>query len=276
MHRHPAEVFGLPISAKGAKAQRARDNYYCPFRDAECNKQTRLADHPMAVCSVQYGDDVVALCPNRFLQDDVVFKDIADHYFQSRNNLLVFPEVGLSGVGNFDFVMVKHKAFSSDIEDFVVIELQTAQTTSTGKLVQALKDFLEGEEVKGKNYGFGLNLADIWKRSFTQILNKGMVTEAWGHKIYWVVQELVYRDFVSRYGLHAMGYDDGEHTVFWIYDLVRRRGRYAMIHTREESSTMDALFKAYRENRDIPSKDEFLDKIQSKIARKVQLDLKLG
>jgi len=275
MRRHPTEVFGWPISVDNSEAQSARKDYYCPFRGGECDKRTRLADHPMGVCSVQYGEHVVALCPDRFLQNNVVFKDIADHYFQDRNNLLVFAEVGLAGVGNFDFVMVKHKPFSSEVEDFVVIEFQTAQTTSTGKLVQALKDFLNGQDIGGRNYGFGLNLADIWKRSFTQVLNKGIVMEAWGHKIYWVVQELVYQDFVNRYALRSMDYDHAEQTVFWIYDLVEKDDQYAMEHTREESATIDALFKAYRENREIPSKDEFLDKIQSKIRRKAQLHLRL-
>ena len=65
---------------------------------------------------------------------------------------------------------------------------------------------LAGEDIQGKNYGFGLNLADIWKRSFTQILNKGIVLENWGHKIYWVVQEPVYQYFMNRYNLNGMTY----------------------------------------------------------------------
>ena len=274
MHRHPAEVFGIPITVNNARAKSLRGKHWCVFRDQVCDKQSRLIDYPMGVCSVQYGDDVLALCPKRFLENDVVFKDVADHYFQSRDNLLVFPEVGLVGVGNFDFVMVKHKPFGSEIQDFVVIEVQTGQTTSTGRLVQALKDFMNGEDVRGRNYGFGLNLADIWKRSFTQILNKGMVMEEWGHKIYWVVQERVYQDFVNRYGLHSIQYNQNEKTVFWLYDLTCRDDHYAMVHTREESSTIDDLFKAYRENRVVPSKDKFLEGVKSKIERNMQIDLK--
>ena len=189
--KHPAEVFGYPIGAKSAKAKAARRGYWCPFANEKCNKQSRLVKYPMGVCSVQYGNQVIALSPRRFLQDNTVFKDIADHHFKTRDNLLLFSEVGLAGTGNFDFVMVKHKPLSSDIEDFVIIEFQTGQTTSTGKLVQALKECLGGKGIKGKSYAFGLNMADIWKRSFTQILNKGIVLEKWGHKIYWVVQEPV-------------------------------------------------------------------------------------
>lgn len=109
MAKHPAEVFGYPVWVSSAKARAARNTHWCPFADKHCDKKSRLIDYPMGVCSVQFGENVVALSPNRFLQDKTVFQDIADHYFNDRNNLLVFSEVGLKGVGNFDFVMVKHK-----------------------------------------------------------------------------------------------------------------------------------------------------------------------
>ena len=67
------------------------------------------------------------------MQDNTVFKDIAEHHFKTRNDLVVFSEIGLSQTGTFDFVMVRHKPLSSEIEDFVVIEFQTGQTTGTGE-----------------------------------------------------------------------------------------------------------------------------------------------
>ena len=208
MTKHPAEVFGYPLGSLSRLPKKGHKKYWCPFVDNKCNKQSRLIRYPMGVCSVHYGDEIIALCPRRFLQNNIIFKDIADHYFETRNDLVVFSEIGLSQTGTFDYVMVKHKPFSSDIEDFVVVEFQTGQTTGTGQLVQALKDCLEGEDIKDKTYGFGLNLADIWKRTFTQILNKGIVLEKWGHKIYWVVQEPVYQDFLNRYNLND---------IFWLW-----------------------------------------------------------
>jgi hypothetical protein len=273
--KHPAEVFGYPIGARSAKAKEARRRYWCPFVNAKCNKQSRLLQYPMGVCSVQYGNEVIALSPRRFMQDNAVFKDIADYHFKTRNDLLLFSEVGLAGTGNFDFVMVKHKPLSSDIEDFVIIELQTGQTTSTGKLVQALKDCLAGKNVKGKSYAFGLNMADIWKRSFTQILNKGIVLEKWGHKIYWVVQEPVYQNLLGRYNLNGMTYDKAHSTVFAIYDLKAKRGKYELYRTRIESSTIDNLFEAFRNNPNIPAKDAFVAKLEDKIKAKVHLKLRL-
>lgn len=275
MAKHPAEVFGHPIGVTSSQAITARRKYWCPFAGEKCNKQSRLVKYPMGVCSVRYGDQVVALSPRRFLQDNIVFNDIADHYFKTRDNLLLFSEVGLSGTGNFDFVIVKHKPVSTDIEDFVIIEFQTGQTTSTGQLVQALKDFLGGEDVEGTSYAFGLNMADIWKRSFTQILNKGIVLENWGHKIYWVVQEPVYQNLLDRYNLNGMTYNKKHTTVFAIYDLRNGGGKYELFQTRIESSTIDSLFKAFRNNPNIPSKNAFVDKLKTKVRAKMQLKLRI-
>jgi hypothetical protein len=275
MAKHPAEVFGVPVHSKSVEVKKGHKKYWCPFADDKCNKQSRLIKYPMGVCSVQYGNDIIALCPRRFLQEDTVFKDIADHHFKTRNDLVVFSEIGLSQTGTFDFVMVKHKPLSSEIEDFVVIEFQTGQTTGTGQLVQGLKDFINGEDIDGKSYGFGLNLADIWKRTFTQILNKGIVLENWGHKIYWVIQEPVYQDFLNRYNLNGMSYNDNHATVFMIYDLKQQAGKYDLFQTRIESSSIDDLFNAFRNNPDIPSKQDFVKKLNAKLKARLELKLEL-
>jgi hypothetical protein len=275
MSKHPAEVFGYPIKATSPKAEKARRRYFCPFVNEGCSKQSRYLKYPMGVCSVTYADQTIALCPKRFLQNDTIFNDVADHYFETRDNLLVFREVGLSGIGNFDFVMVRHKPVSSDIEDFVIIEFQTAQTTSTGKLVQALIDCLGREDIEGKSYGFGINMADIWKRSFTQVLNKGIVLENWGHKIYWVVQEPVYQNLLDRYNLNGMVYNEEHTTVFAIYDLEKDNDKYELSKTRVQSSAIDDLFSAFRNNPNIPSKDAFVAKLKTKLRAGMHLELKI-
>jgi len=275
MAKHPVEVFGYPTDVTSTQAMAARERYWCPFADQECNKKSRLITYPMGVCSVLYGDKAIAICPRRFLQDSTVFRDVADLYFNTRSDLLLFSEIGLRGVGTFDYVMVKHKPLSSDIEDFVMIEFQTAQTTGTGKLVEGLKDFMKGKDVKGKNYRFGLNLADIWKRSFTQILVKGVVLEHWGSKIYWVVQEPVYQDLLDRYKLHGMTYKPDHSIVFTIYDLKRAEHEYKLFRTRVESSAIDDLFKAFRHNLDIPSKNAFIEKLRQKLRARMELKLQL-
>jgi hypothetical protein len=275
MAKYPAEVFGHQARSAQERVKKGSKKYWCPFVDDKCNKQSRLVKYPMGVCSVRYGDDTIALCPRRFLQDSTLFKDIADHHFKTRNDMVVFSEIGLSQTGTFDFVMVKHKPLSCEVEDFVIIEFQTGQTTGTGQLVQGLKDFIKGEDIRGRSYGFGLNLADIWKRSFTQILNKGIVLENWGHKIFWVIQEPVYQDFLNRYNLSGMSYDDKHATVFTIYDLKQEVDKYDLFQTRMETSTIDDLFRAFRNNPNIPSKQKFITKLNSKLKAGLELKFRL-
>ena len=198
MAKYPSEIFGHPYFATNQKATQDRERHWCPFVDKKCYKQSRPISYPFGVCSAHIQGKDIAVCPRRFLDQWNVFKDIAQHHFKSTHDLLLFPEIGLKGIGSFDFVLVKHRPLSSEIEDFVVIEFQTGQTTGTGQLVQGLKDFLAGESIVYKSYNFGINAYDIWKRTFTQVLAKGIILENWGRKIYWVVQEPIYHDFEQR------------------------------------------------------------------------------
>lgn len=276
--KHPAEVFGYPIDVGSEQAESCRRRHWCPFAEDICDKKSRLIDYPMGVCSVQYGEEVIALSPRRFLQGGIVFRDIADHHFGTRSDLMVFSEVSIPkarNLGIFDYVMVKHKPLSSAVEEFVAIEFQTGQTTGTGSLVEALESFMQGGDIEGESYRFGLNLADIWKRTFTQVLTKGIVMERWGHKVYWVVQEPVYRDFLDRYKLHGMSYDAGFETVFAIYDLKRDGDEYRLHQTRIESSTVDALFEAFRTNLDVPPKQVFVEKLEGKVEGQVGAEIGL-
>jgi hypothetical protein len=275
MPKYPSEIFGYPYYNRNEEAEKARENYWCPFVDQECYKQSRLVEIPFGVCSAHFNGEDVAVCPRRFLDKNRIFGDIALHHFGSVNNILVFSEVHLRKTGSFDFVMLKHAPLSIEIEDFIVIEFQTGQTTGTGKLVQGFKDFLKGESISYETYGFGLNLYDIWKRTFTQVLNKGIILENWGHKIFWVVQEPVYRYFEERYNLRTIGFGKEHSTNFAVYNLVGQEKRFELVASRMTSASIDQLFNAFRNNPDIPSKDEFIGVLQSKIDAEMHLKLDL-
>ena len=276
MAKYPSEIFGYPHSNTSEEAREIRAKHWCPFVNKVCYKQSRLIDYPFGVCSAHVNDDEVALCPPRFLDGHTVFTDIAQHHFKTVNDILVFSEIRLEDIGSFDFVMLKHKPMSTEIEDFVAIEFQTGQTTGTGQLVRGLKDYLGGKSTVQKSYGFGLNLYDIWKRSFTQILNKGVIMENWGKKIYWVVQEPVYKYFEARYNLQRLDFQPQHSTVFALYDLKRTKERFELVASRNISASMDQLFAALRNNPNIPSVERFLEALKEKIEGEAQISLRLG
>jgi restriction endonuclease NotI len=274
--KYPSEIFGYPYSNTSKKATAIRSKYWCPFVDKICYKQSRLIRYPFGVCSAHFNNDEVALCPRRFLDGDAVFTDIAQHYFKTVNNILVFPEIRLKDIGSFDFVMVKYKPMSFEIEDFVAIEFQTGQTTGTGKLVEGLKDYVGKKSIHEKSYGFGLNLYDVWKRSFTQILNKGVIMENWKKKIYWVVQEPVYRYLETRYNLKSLDFQPDHSTVFALYDLKPTAEMFELVASRKVSASMDRLFSAFRSNTVMPSVKDFEVALKRKIQAEAQISLHLG
>ena len=72
-----------------------------------------------------------------------------------------------------------------------------------------------------------------------------------------------------------MTYDDGHTTVFAIYDLAPDADKHNLFQTRIESSTIDDLFKAFRNNPNIPSRATFLKKLKTKLNAKMKLKLEL-
>ena len=276
MAKYPSEIFGYYLKDASKEARSTREKHLCPFLKTECYKKSRLVNYPFGVCTAHIDNNEIALCPRRFLENSIVFRDIAKAHFGSIHNILVFNEVGLTGIGNFDFVMVKHKPLSAVVEDFAVIELQTGQTTSTGKLVEGFTDFMRtGAFSRDVTYNFGINTYDIWKRTFTQILNKGIILEKWGRKIFWVIQQPIFDYFLRKYRLGSLKYDPDHSTVFFLYDLKLIANRLLLGQTSTWSSTVDDLFNAFRKNDDIPPVERFVERLQMKVDSDLRLGLRL-
>jgi hypothetical protein len=275
MVRQPAEIFGYSWKSKTDEAMQYRTNYICPFTKEKCNKQSRLVDYPGGVCSVEYDNDVLALCPNRFLHNNVVFRDIALNYFKSTDNLVVFHEVKLKNFGSFDYVMAKHEPMSCTIVDFVIIEVQGYQTTATGGLIEGLKDAMNGTIDAKKSYRFGLNHYDIVKRTLIQMLHKGKVMEVWKQKIFWVIQDSLFHEFTRRYNLGDLKYSLADYTNFVIYDLNPDQENYILQLKEFNSIGIDALFDAFRNNFDVPDKKAFIKKLHDKLELKMQIKMNI-
>jgi hypothetical protein len=276
MAKYPSEIFGFYWQDVSQEANEMRQKYWCPFHNSVCYKQSRLLSNPFGVCTAHVDGKEIALCPRRFLEKDIVFRDIANRHFGTCNNVLVFSEIGLREIGNFDFVMVKHKPMSVEVEDFVIVEFQTGQTTGTGKLVNGFNDFMKNRQFpKGTSYNFSINTYDIWKRTFTQILNKGIILEKWKRKIFRVIQEPIFEYFQHKYRLHEMNYDEAHSTVFALYDLQRKHDKLVLAGSRILSSTIDELFNAFRKNDDIPPIEQFIDRLEAKLKSDIKIGLRL-
>lgn len=265
---NPNEVFTYPVECKTEKAKSTVSQYYCKFLEDKCNKQSRLINYPMGVCSVNYNANKIIICPHRFLEDNLVFVNICKEVFGSTDNVLRFSEVKLTNVGSFDFVLVKHKPISNKSDDFCIVEFQSDSTTATGKLVEALKDFMKGDEVLKKKYNFGMNTYNTIKLSYIQMLIKGQVVEKWGKNIFWVVQKYVYENMVNRFKLSTMDYSEEKKTKYHIYDLIENKDIYSLKLIDKKSSSVANLLKAFT-HQPTPSLDKFIEVLEHKVRLKL-------
>lgn len=265
---YPAEIFGFPVKNKSKEAKNIRRKHLCPFNNNnKCSKQSRLLTYPMGICTTWWPkNSPIAICPKRLLQNKTIFINAANRVFGSIDNVLLFSEVRLKGIGTFDFVLVKHKPISNEIEDFCVVELQADSTTGTGKLVKAIEDYKKGEDITKKSYAFGMNTYNTIKLGFVQMLNKGQVFEVWNKKIIWAVQGYVYKNMVDRFGLRDMKLDKGNANLFFIYDIdySSNPNNYQLILEEIKSSTIENLMKAFR-GADSPKIDDFIKVLYQKL-----------
>lgn len=272
-----AEVFGLPVSNRSEEAQEIRRRHWCPFTDSRCIKQSRLLSYPFGVCSVSYHGEICAICPRRFEErgslrsTPKVLEEMARHYFGDINNVVAFPEVGLPHVGTIDYVLVQHAPMQPDVTDFVTVEFQTDSSTGTGAIVQGLIDFMAGQDVQHQSHRFGMNTYDTIKRFVTQLLNKGIVYEAWGVKCYWVIEEYIYTNLVKRYQVREGGYDPESASRFALYTLQPTDERFGLMFCRFVSITVEEMYQAMRTNPGLPSKDQFIEGLNAKLRAKLGL-----
>jgi len=267
---NPNEIFTFPVENKSAEAKKAIKNFYCKFREAKCDKQSRTIKYPMGVCSVNHSKTKPIICPHRFLENNIVFQDASKAVFGTTNNVLLFSEVNLSNVGSFDFVLVKHKPISSKIDDFCIVEFQSDSTTGTGELVRALKDFMKGIDVLENKYKFGMNTYNTIKLSYIQMLIKGQVMEKWNKNIIWIMQKFVYDNMVKRFKLIDLDYKQQDNTKYFIYDLKPNKGIYNLKLIDKTSTTVSNLLRAFT-HQPTPSIDEFVAVLENKIKLKLGL-----
>lgn len=270
----PAEIFGHAVENTSDEARADRQVYRCPYLGETCWKQSRHLDVPFGICSVWYQNKITATCPSRLLENQQAFEDIARLYFGDLNNLLIFSEIGTrakTANGNtatytFDYVIVKHRPLSAEIVDFVVVEFQTVDTTNTGGLVDAFRAHQAGQDTREKRWTFGMNWKNVWKRCFMQILQKGLVLEKWGHKIFWVAQPTSYRRLEDGYGLHDLDYDATESTCFLLYEHEKKGEDYQLKLTHTISAHADDLFRAFQESTPIPEKTSFMERLSERVS----------
>ena len=233
------------------------------------------------MCSAEHSGEAHIICPHRFDEQgsiegvSKVLEDVSMHYFGSFDNIVAFSEVRLPNIGNVDFVLARHKPMKPEVEDFVSVEYQADSTTSTGGLVQGIRDFFDDMDgFQNTSYRFGMNTYDSIKRAVTQLINKGVVYESWNAKCYWVMQEYIYENLISRYGLKSTGFSTSHASRFALYNLVEDGDTLTLQHSRYISTSVDDVYRAMRNNPNIPDKDAFVSRLNTRL--RLSLSMRSG
>lgn len=273
----PVEIFGFVPENKSKIAQTHRRSRICPFIGTSCVKeQYRTEEPPTGSCIVSHLGKPHIICPKRFYEDDFhVLWEAVDSIFGSDIEAVLIPEANLrrrerrKKIGVVDWVAVKLRS-GGGIDDFIGIEVMANQTTSTGGLTDALKEFDRTGQFSKTHYGYGLNTYMQIKTFFTQCLAKGRLLNRWSKKYVWIMQDVLFEDWSTRFNLRLKRGAGDENFIFKVYDLIYnvRIGRYQLNLKETYSATFEQLLAAYTAPIvEIPDMNKFLGGLRTKISR---------
>ncbi len=213
--RVPAEFYGhLAEAAPIRRVRRALAAQHCPFVGNRC-KKPRKSDPTQTIgaCVLQYGEQYIVICPERFLQDEQVFLSVVP-LLRKGTRYAAVPEVRVPG-GSVDWFVVSLR--DDDVVDYAGVEFQALDTTATGHVWTARNDLSKGK--MAEDYAFGLNWRMSAKTILVQMLHKAPTFDSLGKKIVLAVQrpffEYIRREFASdhlvpavpRHAVHFHTYD---------------------------------------------------------------------
>jgi hypothetical protein len=121
------EVFGHDTALSASRP--GKNLHPCPFRGNDCSKGNKKK--PLGICSFTDGKTATVVCPVRFLQDGVMFKDAARIAFGLGAQCVAVPEVRVLEVmrngkrrkiGKVDFLLAH--VVDGNAVDFAALEVQ--------------------------------------------------------------------------------------------------------------------------------------------------------
>ncbi|KXA91947.1 hypothetical protein AKJ63_00305 [candidate division MSBL1 archaeon SCGC-AAA259D18] len=263
----PVEIFGFIPEDKSDKAEKHRESRICPFTEEKCVKEEYRKDNPpVGSCTTSHKGKPHIICPNRFLQDEnKLLKKAAKLSFDLDSRIFFVPEITLKNMGRIDWTAIKLDS-SGNLIDYVPIEIVANQTTSTGKLTDAVREYEENGKFSKDYYGYGMNTYMQIKTGFTQCLQKGRVFSKWGKKYVWILQDVLFKNWTNRFKLGLEKGSENE-IVFMDYKLKfdENKNRYCLTHLKTVSAEHKTLVQAYSEPPEkAPAKNEFASHVEKK------------
>jgi hypothetical protein len=222
--KQPLEFYGVNTASdvvwKGVLSAQQ-----CPYTASRCVKQRKSnPEQTIGACVIGYQEQPLIICPKRFLQHHQIFVDAVALIKTRGARYVAVPEIMMPG-GSVDYFVVAMRG--DEVVDYVGLEIQGLDTTSSGGIWAAREDLMRG--VMQDNYGYGVNWKMSAKTILMQLHHKAKAFEQLGKKLLLVIQrqffEYMQREFQTEHFQSAQTRD----TVhFHLYDCVEINESYRL------------------------------------------------
>jgi hypothetical protein len=253
------EVFGHDTAVP--KAVPTPNLHPCPFRGNDCAKQNKV--HPLGICTFTNDKIATVVCPTRFLERGVMFRDAAQIAFGEGVTCVAVPEVRVlevqrggrtNKIGKVDFLLVRIE--NDQAVDFAALEVQ-AVYISGHSIRPAFDQYLKTnilDESATRRPDFR---SSAQNRLMPQLGLKVPIFRRWGKRFFVAVDSTFFGELPKMQGQSA-----GNSEVTWlVYDFERQReGGYMMQPPIITHTTWDDVQQALREGR-APEKHELLEQL---------------
>lgn len=228
----------------------------CPFLKKRCVKQRKSdPSQTIGACTVSFQGGPLVICPHRFIAGNQIFRDCISllHPPEEEVQYFAVPEITVPG-GNVDYFLVATNALQG-ILDYVAIEIQSLDTTSSGHIWAARQDVLAGK--LAGSYPYGINWRMSAKTILVQMLHKAVTFEPLGKKLVLVIQTPFFAYLSNEFTTQHLRDAHAEDTVhFHIYEAVLVGLELQLVLHARKSTTVQGVEQMLSRGRDSGILDE--------------------
>ena len=267
-----AEVFGYGVDNRTHQAWDSRHAKQCPFRGDHCTKSSKT--DPLGICSLSDGAEAASLCPVRFLEGDIIFRDAASLAFGERVRFGIFPEIHIlrinsarvgkrpRKIGKVDYLLGQIE--NGTVVDFAAVEVQ-AVYFSGNEIRSSLQYYMQKEELDPANSDRRPDFrSSAQKRLMPQLQLKVPVFRRWGKKVFVVVDTQFFRQ-LPRFSTTTRPNSE----VTWLsYPITKAGANYALGDVNVVYSEWDEVRNALREGIP-PEPNEIVAELQTRLDRRL-------
>jgi len=259
------EVFGHDTALSASRPK--RNLHPCPFRGNECTKGGIKS--PLGICSLTDGRAATAVCPVRFLERGIMFRDAAKIAFGEGVQCVAVPEVRVlevhrggksKKIGKVDFLLVRLDGGKA--VDFAALEVQ-AVYISGASIRPAFDHYIKTGELLDNGKRRPDFRSSAQKRLMPQLALKVPIFRRWGKRFFVATDSGFFSELPS---ISPQSPDNGE--VTWLgYELARSpAGGYHMLPPKVVHTLWDDVEIALREGT-APEKSDLLQQLTESARR---------